>query len=255
MNKRLVAMVFLMAVTLALAFEQVVACTYGPPYRTVCETYAIADSVVIAQVKDVKTRGTNQIVVLKVNKSFKGPARKELVLSQPLSTCDWDFSGKEGQELLLYIDRNGRTGRYKAIAEGMGGTVDREQENLYWLNKLPGARRRTRISGTVELYQTEPFGFLSYTAGTKVRIFNERTSYEVFTDKNGVYEKWDVPTGKYKIEAALTPGLQLRFGLERGLIDFGPAKEDEKGYGISLVKIRRNGCGGIDFVVNKKSKK
>ncbi len=58
-----------------------------------------------------------------------------------------------------------------------------------------------------------------------------------------------------QIDPRLPPNLKLRFGLERGLIDFGPSKETAPGYGISLVEIRPKGCGGIDFIVNEESKR
>jgi len=46
--------------------------------------------------------------------------------------------------------------------------------------------KRTRISGTVELYKDSPFEFVDYVVGTKVRVFNDKNSFEAFTDKNGV---------------------------------------------------------------------
>ncbi len=149
MTRRLIARILFCTVLVACGFGEALACMYGPPYRTVCQAYAQADSVIIGEVKDVQTRGSEQVVSLKVNKIVKGQARRQLVLLQPLSPCDCVFAGKEGQKLLLYLNRNGKTGRYQASAEGMGGPVEREQENLYWLNNLTGTRRRTRISGTV----------------------------------------------------------------------------------------------------------
>lgn len=73
------------------------ACMYGPPYRTVCETYAQADSVIIGKIESVKGDNSNQTVVINIEKTFKGQNQKRIVLSQPQSTCDWDFSSMKAK--------------------------------------------------------------------------------------------------------------------------------------------------------------
>lgn len=244
-----------LAFILAFSFESSLACMYGPPYRTVCETYAQADSVIIGKVESVRGDNSNQTVVINVEKTFKGQNQKQIILSQPQSTCDWDFSGGEGETLLLYLVRNRKTKKYSAIAEGMGGRVERQSENLYWLNGLPNSFKRTRLSGEARLYQDEPFKFINSVVGVKVKVFNIKNSFEVFTDKNGVYEIWDIPTGKYQIEPIFPLNLELDFDLERGLIDFDSLKKKNPNTNAVLVEIQPKGCGGVDFVVNEKSVK
>jgi len=251
MNKSTLLKVLVSPLIFAISIENSLACMYGPPYRTVCETYAHADSVIIGKIVSVGSGNSKQTVVIKVERTFKGENRQEIVLSQPQSDCDWDFSGDVGETLLLYLVRNKKTNKYSAIAEGMGGRVERENENLYWLNNLPNSLNRTRISGTVELYRDEPFEFLDYVVGTKLRIFNSNHSFEVFTDRNGVYEIWDIPAGKYQIEPIIPPGLKLRFPLERGMVDFDALKRNNPNSNEVLIEIGPDGCGGIDFVVNK----
>ena len=243
------ALIFVFSVQASLA------CMYGPPYRTVCETYAQADTVIIGKIESVKGDNSNQTVVINVEKTFKGQNQKQIVLSQPQSTCDWDFSDEEGETLLLYLVRNRKTKKYSAIAEGMGGRVEKQSENLYWLNKLPMSRNRTRLSGTIELYKKEPFEFVDYVVGTKVKVFNRKNSFEVSTDKNGVYEIWDIPIGKYQIEPVIPLNLKLRLGLERGLVDFDSLKKTNLNTEAVLIEIQPKGCGGIDFVVNEKPDK
>jgi hypothetical protein len=236
----------------ALGGEASLDCMYGPPYRTVCETYDRADSVIIGRIESVKGNHLKQTVVIRVEKTFKGRNRKEVVLSQPQSTCDWDFSGEAGERFLLYLVRDKKTKTYSAIAEGMGGRVERESENLYWLNKLPGSLNRTRLSGTIELYKDEPFEFVYYLVGTKVRVFNSEKSFEVFTDDNGIYEIWDIPIGKYQIEPLLPFKLRLSLNLAKGLVDFDSLKKNAPKTNAVLIEIKPKGCGGIDFVVNEK---
>ncbi len=253
MKKNTLLKISFLAFIFAFSIENSLACMYGPPYRTVCETYAQADSVIIGKVESVKGNSSNQTVVVKVEKTFKGQNRKIIVLSQPQSTCDWDFSGNVGETLLLYLVCDKKTRKYSAIAEGMGGRVERENENLYWLNNLPMSLNRARLSGTVTLYRDEPFGFLDYVVGTKIRIFNSENSFDVFTDRNGIYEIWDIPVGKYQIEPVIPPNLKLRFSLERGLVDFDSLREKNPNTSEVLIEIQPKGCGGIDFVVNEKT--
>ncbi len=155
--------------------------------------------------------------------------------------------------MLLYLIRNQKTKKYSAIAEGMGGRVEREHENLYWLNNLPKSLNRTRLSGTVALYKDAPFEFVDYVGGTKVRVFNGEKSFEVLTDNNGVYEIWDIPVGKYQIEPILPLNVKLGLDLEKGLIDFDSLKKNNPNTNAVLIEIQPKGCGGIDFVVNEKT--
>ncbi len=110
---------------------------------------------------------------------------------------------------------------------------------------------RTRLSGTVTLYKDEPFEFVNYVVGTKVRVFNNENSFEVLTDKNGVYEIWDIPLGKYQVELILPYNLKLSLDLERGLVDFDSLKKNNPNTNAVLIEIQPKGCGGIDFVVNE----
>ncbi len=235
----------------AFSIEQSLACTYGPPYRTVCENYAQADSVIIGKIESVKSGDSNQTVIVKIEKTYKGQKLKQIVLNQPLSTCDPDFSDDVGETMLLYVVRNDKTKKYSVIAPGTGGRVERENENLYWLNNLPMSLKRTRLSGTIELYKDSPFEFVDYIVGTKVKVFNDKNSFETFTDKNGVYEIWDIPTGKYQIEPIFPPKFKLDIDLERGLVDFDSLKKTNPNTNAVLIEIQPKGCGGIDFVVKE----
>jgi hypothetical protein len=231
------------------------ACMYGPPYRTVCETYAQADSVVVGIIHSVEGDHLNQTVVIKVERTFKGRNQQKIVLSQPQSSCDWDFSGTQGERLLLYLVRDKKTGRFSAIAQGMGGRVERVNEDLYWLKGLPKSLKRTRLSGEVSLYQDEPFQFIKSVAGIRVRVFNAINSFEVATDEKGVYELWDIPVGKYQVEPVFPPNLKLRFPLAKGLVDFDSLKKKNPNTDAVLIEIQPKSCGGMDFVVNEKAER
>lgn len=251
MSKTALLKLPLIALIFALGGEVSLACMYGPPYRTVCETYAQADSVIVGKIESVEGDDSTQTVVIKVERTYKGQKRKEVVLSQPQSTCDFDFSGEVGRTLLLYLVRNQKTMKYSAIAGGMGGRVETQSDDIYWLSGLPGSLNRTRLSGAIGIYQRDPFEFLESVAGARVRIYNSKNSFEVLTDRNGVYELWDVPAGKYRIDPLLPRDVRFMFFLERGLVDFGLVNKSAPDTRDVLIEIQPKGCGGIDYIVAK----
>lgn len=93
---------------------------------------------------------------------------------------------------------------------------------------------------------------VDYVVGTKVRVFSDKNSFEVSTDKNGIYEIWDIPISKYQIEPIFPLNLELDIDLERGSIDFDSLKKKNPKTDDVLVEIQPKGCGGVDFVVNEK---
>jgi hypothetical protein len=239
------------------------ACIYGPPYSTVCEKYAEANTVIIGKIVRVKPHyiatkfgpfQNTQTVKIKVSKTFKGQSKRTILLTQPQSTCDWDFQGEIGKTLLLYLHKNGKTKQFSAIGSGSGGEIDRKAEDLYWLKGLPQSLKRTRISGTIELYQDEPFSFSDHMIGAKVKISNENQSFQVTTDKNGVYEIWDIPIGKYKIMPDFTnfkDGFKLGSPLSKGNIAFKTLSETQVDTSDFTVEMQPNSCGGYDYYISK----
>jgi hypothetical protein len=245
----------LILLSFALGAERAFACSYGA--STVCEKYSRADLIVVGKLVSVKPSTYEQTVVVNIERTYKGRKLKQIVFIQPQSTCDPDFSDDVGQTMLLYLARHRKTKRYSALIPGINGRIERMSEDLYWLNNLPMSVKRTRLSGTIELYKDEPFEFIDAVAGIKVRVFTDKRTFDVVTDKNGVYQLWDIPLGKYQIHAVLPPDLIPDLEMEKGSIydprsnydSFGIRKPDAKS---DLIDIQLNSCGGIDFVVNQK---
>lgn len=245
----------LILLTLAFGAESALACSYGP--STVCEKYARADLIIVGRIESVKPSQGEQTVVVSIEKTFKGHRLKQIVLNQPQSTCDLDFSDDVGETMLLYIGRDRKAKEYFALSPGINGRIERMSEDLYWLNNLPMSLKRTRLSGTIKLYKDEPFEFIKNVAGIKVRVFSDKRSFEIVTDKNGVYQLWDIPLGRYQVQPVLPPEFIPDLEMEKGLIydpksnydSFGIRKPDAK---PDLIDIQQNSCGGIDFVVNQK---
>jgi hypothetical protein len=225
-------------------------CMYGPPFRTVCDKYAAADLIVIGKIESVQPGGTRQIVAVTVEKTFKGTVKKNLTISQPRSTCDREFS--EDKTLLLYLVFDKATGAYKEITPDAGDEKDRSSEEIYWLSGLPGSLNRTRIAGTVTLYKDDPFEFLNNISGLKVTVSSGKKSYNLVTDRNGVYEIWDVPPAKYKILPEITSRFSLDLVLSKGDVEFKQISKDEvdtKNFAVNLAELK---CGGADYVLKNK---
>jgi hypothetical protein len=77
--------------------------------------------------------------------------------------------------------------------------------------------------------------------GVKVKLIGESKTHEVFTDKNGVYEAYDLPPGKYVIEPEIPLNLKLSFTS----ISFGD------GRGRLSLELKDKSCAGIDFYLTE----
>lgn len=247
MNKILIAL-FSAAFFLGLATRSVSACVLVEPFPSVSQKYADSDLVVIATVISVTNGPGEQTVEFQVRQTFKGKPASRIFAHQPRTNCDPDFIEDIGNTFLLYL-AGGPNGLPQRVIAALGGRFDREKEDLLWLKKLPGALDRTRIAGTVSVYQEQPFAFVKAVAGVKVRIFNSKNSFEVTTDENGVYEVWDLPPGKYQIEPELPQGLGLNFTLDRGRTDWESPGQDGDRLASRLKIVGTKGSVGRDFVL------
>lgn len=235
---------------IALGVHFAFGCMYGPPYRTVCDKYAAADLIVTGKIESVQPEGTTQIVAVTVEKTFKGTSKKSLTISQPRTTCDREFS--EDKTLLLYLVFDKTSGKYREITPDAGDEKDRSSEEIYWLSGLPASLHRTRIAGTVTLYKDNPFEFLSNISSLKITISSGTKSYNVITDRNGVYEIWDLPRSKYKISPEITSTFSLNLILSKGDVEFqqiGNDRIDTENFEIDLTELK---CGGADYVLKNK---
>jgi hypothetical protein len=235
---------------IALGAHLAFGCMYGPPYRTVCDKYAAADLIVIGKIERVQLEPATQIVAVRVEKTFKGTVKKSLTIFQPRSTCDREFT--EDTTLLLYLAFDKTSGKYKEITPDAGDEKERSSEEIYWLSGLPASLHRTRIAGTITLYKDDPFEFLNNVSGLKVTVSGGKKSYNVITDRNGVYEIWDLPPAKYKILPEFTSKFELDLVLSKGDIEFKQISKDQidnKNFEVNLTGLK---CGGADYVLKNK---
>ena len=196
----------------------VVACAL-PPKPTVLQAYNASDVVVIARAISMEklsdqsempfigTRVTS--TTMEVLKVFKGKLRvgEKMVFGQGNSIrCTWVFHENDvGREYLFYLERPPGDELWYEFGYQRSHRLEYAAEDLLYLNKMNKVRGRTRVSGVLD---EEGLAGLSL-EGQRIRIIGKNKTYVATTDKNGVYELYDVPPGRYVLEPELKFGWKV----------------------------------------------
>lgn len=210
------------------AAQNVSACSCGAR-PTVLESFDESDEVVILRVISVeKVEDTAEdryvdgvrSATLIVEKVFKGnlKIRDEIVFGQGGGgDCIWTFNEESvGRQLLVYLTRPEKpTGRRYLPSKdpglwyafgcgrstGLGGATD----DLLYLENITKRRGKTRISGTIGGWQNPDLDV----EGKKIKIIGSKKTYETKTDKDGVFEIYGLPPGKYFVEPEMPVGWKI----------------------------------------------
>lgn len=169
--------------------------------------------------------------LLSVKKVYKGNLKigEKLVFRHVQSSmCGWSFSKEQiGSEFLMYLDSAGdpiRKPVKPAIWSGSicsgSGLLDFKRGDTAFLDKFESVSGKTRISGTI-YKESEKYAELF--PGHKITIEGEGKKIELTTDKNGVYEVYDLPPGKYTVTAAVVDGYAVRNG--KGFVEIDLKKD------------------------------
>jgi hypothetical protein len=188
-----------------------------------------------------------QVAYIQVEKSFKGVKEGEIALHQPDDGCAPKF--RVGQRWLLYADYVESSDTWVVMGCSRSRGIAFASDDLLFLGRLPESASQTRISGVISQYEQSPesgFSLVRNVAGMKVSIAGHDKRYEATTDKNGVYEIYGLPQGRYTIQADPPDGLRIRFP-----VPFGPVSLPE-GDSVTL-DLRPGGSTGADFVVSSDS--
>ena len=222
---------FLLVLTfLGVAFllfpDMVVACARAPK-PTVLQAYNDSDVVVIARALSVEKLSDESqkpmigtlvtSTTMEVEKVYKGNLRvgDTMVFGQGNGIrCTWVFYESDiNKEYLFYLTSPSKDQKlWYEYGLGRSNLGQNAADDLLYLNTMDKVRGRTRISGVLA---EDGLAGLSV-AGQTIRIIGRNKTYVTKTDKNGVYELYDVPPGRYVLAPELKFGWKVdEFSLTR----------------------------------------
>lgn len=221
-------------------------------YPTVCEAFNSADAVFIGSVERVQNQTTGddpgtvyhgpQVAYIQVEKVFKGIKETEVIFRTEGSSCDAVYEEGERWLFYAYYDKKNNSWRTHACDRSTG--LERASDDLLYLYGLPASAKQTRISGTLIHYEDYPesgFTRVKNLVGAKVKVVGPKKSYEVYTNKDGVYEIYGLPPGNYAVVPEVPPGMKTRFPIYFGALDASDRKNLK-------VVLKAKSCAGVDFV-------
>lgn len=192
---------------LLLGIRTVSACSCGAK-ANVLDSFESATNVVVitalAVQKSSEGSGVDGVrsTRMVVDKVYKGQLKKgdEITFGQGGGAdCIWTFNEKSiGKSYLFYLPEGTKDSMWIGFGCGRSTLLENASEDLKFLENLNKVRNRTRISGTVNFDYAGPL-IESILEGIKIRVVGSNKTYELVTDKNGVYEIYGVPAGRYRI--------------------------------------------------------
>jgi len=205
------------------------ACSCGPR-PNVLQAFEQSDEVVILRAISVeKAEDTPEehypdgvkSTTMVVEKVFKGKlkVRDEIVFGQGSGAdCIWTFDEQSvGHQFLFYLTRPDKlstelylpskeTGLWFGFGCGRSRGLLRATEDLLYLENIAKLRGKTRISGSIG----DGFNYPDIDVdGKKVKIIGPKKTYVTKTNKDGVFEIYDLPPGKYFVEPETPPGFKI----------------------------------------------
>lgn len=155
-----------------------------------------------------------------VDKVFKGKlkVRDEIVFGQGGGAdCIWTFNDESvGDQVLLYLTTPKTLSEYPylpskdpglwfAFACGRSTSLAGATDDLLYLENMSKLRGKTRISGRIGGWQNPDLSV----EGKKIKIIGPKKTYTVKTNKDGVFEIYGLPPGKYLIEPEMPSGWKI----------------------------------------------
>jgi len=152
--------------------------------------------------------------------------------------CDFNFQPEHiGTEYLFYMDDDGSDGIWHLSFCSRSQRAKFGADDIYYLERQAQLRGKTRISGV--LYQENDSALRDVPSsrdlldGRTVRILGKGKDIKLKTDKNGVYETYGLPPGKYTIWPERIAG-------------FRPYQVDEKTH-TETVELKAKSHAEADF--------
>lgn len=219
-----------LALTLTLSGSIVLACSCLKT-RPLLDEYEDSESVIIAKFVAVERDPTdpnlkNGILGARmvVEKVYKGPLKpnEEIAFAQGGGAdCIWTYSEQAiGGRFLLYLDPPKRRNRYspdRAASEidgamryivsgcGRSRSVEGAAPDIRFLENRGKLIGKTRISGSFVSWTSK----LPEPRNWRVKITGKSGSRYVRADKNGFFEIFDLPAGRYTVRPELPKGWKV----------------------------------------------
>jgi hypothetical protein len=206
---------------------------------SVCGAFAGAEAVFLGTVSRVQNKTARdetgreyivgQVAYVHVDEAFKGAKEPQLIFRSYGTSCDATY--EEGQRRLFYASYDKKDKSWSIGGCDRSALLKYAADDLLYLRALPGSAQKTRIAGELRTRDYKPL------MGVKVKLIGERRTYEVFTDKNGVYEMYDLPAGKYVVEPEVPLNLKLSFTSSSAIVDSTRRQ----------VELKDKSCVNVDF--------
>jgi hypothetical protein len=218
--------------------DLVMACScLGTP--SVCGAFAGAEAVFVGTVTRVENKTAKdpagreyvvgQTAYVQVDEAFKGAKAPQLIFRSYGTSCDVTY--EEGQRRLFYASYDKKDKAWSIGGCDRSTLLQHAADDLLYLRGLPASAEKTRIAGELKTRDYKPL------MGVKVKLIGASKTYEVFTDKNGVYEIYDLPAGKYIIEPDIPLNLKLTFTSSSAVNDRTRRQ----------IELNDKSCAGINF--------
>ena len=201
---------------LVIAAAKIVSACSCPPPKSVLDAYDAADAVLIVRMVSVKKVETepalpgNVFGAFAVERVYKGNVKvnDKLVFAVAYKFhCPSVFREEDiNSEFLFYAQAPKNDQEFWSLLNcGRSKAVSLATEDLLYLDNTSKRRGKTRISGKYGNDRNQDV----VVAHRRIRIVSDEKAYEIFTDDNGVFEIYDVPPGRYRLEPEIPEGWRI----------------------------------------------
>jgi hypothetical protein len=189
-----------------------------PPVPTVLDAYEAADAVVIVRVLSVQNFQGMQpgepgainarLVTGSVEHVYKGNAtvKEQFSYLQEVWCHSTFYEVGIDSKILLYLKApKEQYHRWNISTCGRSKPVLQATEDLLYLDNMSKLRGKTRVSGNYGAWAKQDFNI----AHRRIRIVSDAKVTETVTDEKGVFEIYDLPPGKYRLEPEIPEGWRI----------------------------------------------
>lgn len=140
-----------------------------------------------------------------VIKNYKGAFDKEIIASVGENSSSCYFELSVGETYLIYAYTSGSN--YMVSPCATTATIDSAKDQIYFIEEYLKGKPEPQIYGSVSIWENDlqtNERQIRYLDNVKIVVKSQERSFQVLTDKNGIYSLNDLPEGKYEIKPELS---------------------------------------------------